>query len=372
MTSRVLSSLPPPNRPEGRIAGRYELIEVAGRGGMAVVWRANQHGPGSFLRTVAVKQMHEHLRDLPVYREMFCEEARVGSLLSDPNIAQVYDFVEDEHGEFFLVMEYVSGVDLATLIKYVCHDLEQTTRWELVVAIGIGVLRGLVAAHEREVDGKPEPVVHRDLSPHNVLLNEKGRAKLIDFGLSLASDRDMDDTDPGMAKGRLAYLSPEVTRGLRPTPATDQFTMGNVLYEALTGRRTFVGDDDRDTYRRLANAEYVPLGEVRPDAPPELASVVHRALSLDPAQRFSSTREMARQLGEVLKGHRSAEDLYAALARTVHAARLGLNIGERTQDPDVEDLLSEDLSGLVELHVEQEPPKGWGRWIPSFLRPKQG
>lgn len=367
--SNTLSSLPPPIRPERHIGGRYELIEVAGRGGMAVVWRANQYGPGSFFRTVAVKQMHEHLADLPTYREMFCEEARVASLLSDPNITQVYDFVEDD-GELFLVMEYVSGVDLATFIKYISHDLGQTTRWELVVAIGIGVLRGLTAAHEREVDGHPEPVVHRDLSPHNVLLNEKGRAKLIDFGLSLASDRDIDDTDPGMAKGRLAYLAPEVTRGLRPTPLTDQFTMGNVLHEALTGRRTFVGTDDQDTYRRLANAECAPLKQVRPDVPDALAEVVHRALALDPEERFSGTREMARQLGEVLKGYRSAEDLYAALARQVHAARLGLGIGERTQDPNVEDAMSEDLSGMVELHVEEEPPKGWGRWIPSFLRGK--
>ncbi len=372
MTSRELSSLPPPQRPDRWVDGRYELLEIAGRGGMAVVWRAIQHAPGRFERPVAVKQMHPHLARLPAYRDMFCEEARVGSLLADPNVAQVYDFIYDgDLDEYFLVMEYVSGVDLATFIRYTFEERGRKTRWEMVCAIGIGVLRGLVAAHERQVDGQLEPIVHRDLSPHNVLLSEKGRAKLIDFGLSFARDRDIDDTDPGMAKGRLAYLAPEIVRGLRPTPATDQFTMGNVLYECLTGRRTFVGKTDHETYQRLANAETVPLLKLRPDVPEGLARLVHRALSLDPADRFRDTREMAQQLGEVLKDHRTDEDLYAALARTVTQVRAGLGIGERTQDPKVDDDFSEDLSGMIELHVEEDAPEGFAKWIPSFLRPKK-
>lgn len=367
MTKVPLSSIPPPPRPAGWVDGKYELLEVAGRGGMAVVWRANHHGPGRFQRTVAVKQMHTHLAQLPLYRDLFCEEARVGSVLQDPNIAQVLDFVSDE-GHYFLVLEYVTGVDLATLIRWVVHESGQQTRWEQVAAIGIGVLRGLAAAHERRTsNGEVEPIVHRDLSPHNVLVNDKGMAKLIDFGLSFARDRDIDDTDPGMAKGKLAYLAPEIVRGGKPTPKTDQFAMGSVLWEALTGKRAFEYQRDIDTYQAVANAEVLPLAKMREDIPEDFCALVHRALSLDPEARFADTREMAQQLGEVLKGHRTGEDLYAAIAATVEATRQGLGIGERTQDPNVEDSIPELQSGLVEL-LDEDVPKGFAKWIPSFLR----
>ncbi len=363
-----MSSIPPPPVPDRWIAGKYELLEVAGKGGMAVVWRAVHHGPGKFQRAVALKQMHLHLAQVEMYRELFCEEARVGAVLQDPNIAQIFDFVEDDN-QYYLVMEYVSGVDLATLIRWV-HKCGQQTRWELMAAIGIGVLRALTAAHERISDeGELDPIVHRDLSPNNVLLNDKGMAKLIDFGLSFARDRDIAATDPGMAKGKLAYLAPEIARGKRPSPATDQFTVGSVLWESLTGKRAFEGETDFDTYRLIANAELPPLKELRPDVPAELSALVHKALSVDPANRFSSTREMARELSNVLKQRRTNEDLYAAIARLVVATRAGLDIGERTQDPNLDDTVDDKHSGLVELLVNgDDPPKGFAKWLPSFLR----
>src|SRR5262249_48313398 len=154
---------------------------------------------------------------------LFEEEARIGSVLQDPNIAQVYDFVE-HNGELYLVMEWVHGVDLATYIHYVCAVAERKTSWELIAAIGIGVLRGLVAAHERTNErGEVDAILHRDICPNNVLIGDRGRAKLIDFGLGYAADRDIEDTDPGMAKGKLSYLAPEVVRGSRPSQLSDQF-----------------------------------------------------------------------------------------------------------------------------------------------------
>jgi eukaryotic-like serine/threonine-protein kinase len=235
--------------------------------------------------------------------------------------------------------------------------------------MGIGVLRGLAAAHERTLDDDAtEPIVHRDVSPHNVLISDKGRAKLIDFGLSFAKDRDIDDTDPGVAKGKLAYLAPEIVRGDRPTPHTDQFAVGSLLWEALVGRRAFDGDNDYDTYTRLANAEIEPLSKLRRDVPKEFRALIHRAMALDPADRFASTAEMAMHLGEVLKTHRTTQDLYDAIGRTVRSAREDLNIGRRTQDPETESPIS-DHSGLVELLVEEgDKPAGFRKWIPSFLR----
>jgi serine/threonine-protein kinase len=322
---------------------------------------------------VALKQMHPHLAKLAVYRDLFEEEARIGSVLVDPNIAQVFDFVEDR-GQYYLVMEWVSGIDLATYIRYVVDRCEDRLRWGAVAAIGIGVLRGLAAAHERtRSDGDVDPIVHRDVSPHNILISDKGRAKLIDFGLSFARDRSIEDTDPGMAKGKLAYLAPEIVRGGRPTPATDQFAVGSLLWEALVGRRAFEGENDLTTYERVANAEVEPLADLRDDIPPDFARLVHRALALDPADRFASTTEMAMHLGDVLKSHQTGHDLYQLLADTVTAARADLAIGERSQDPAVEeeDPISEVLSGLVELLPEDaEPtrPAGLRRWIPKFLQ----
>jgi serine/threonine-protein kinase len=333
---------------------------------MATVWRGRLRGPGRFERAVAVKHMFPHLAERPAFREMFFEEARIGSVLQDTNIPQVYEFlVEDK--DHYLVMEFVESIDLATFIHYVSRVLEQRTRWDLVAAIGIGMLRGLAAAHERvDPDGSPQPIIHRDVSPHNVLISVNGLAKIIDFGLSLAVDRDLEDTDPGMAKGKLAYLSPEVAVGDRPTPSSDQFAAGSVLWEALVGRRLF-GDGDRfDAYKRIAAADAPPLHDERPDIPREFAELVHRALARDPARRFPSTREMAKRLGDVLKVSTAREDLYESLARTVKQARSDLGIGGRTQGPLSESPLEEVDSGVVEL-LDEEQRNGLRRFFPSFL-----
>jgi serine/threonine-protein kinase len=374
MSERAGPEPPPP--PRHRIDRRYELIEVAGRGGMAVVWRALHRGPGRFERTVAVKQMHAHLCDQEFYREMFREEARVGSLLQDPNIAQVFDFVEDR-GQYFMILEWVSGIDLGTYIRYVVEKLGRQTTWEHMVGMAIGVIRGLAAAHGRQKgDGSTEPVVHRDVSPHNILISEAGNVKLIDFGLSFARDRDVDDTDPGISKGKLAYLAPEIVRGGRPTPHSDQFAMGSVLWESLVGRRAFEGETDLGTYRRVANAKTEPLAELRPDIPTDLVAIVNRALCLDPADRFETAQQMAQRLGEVLRDYGVSEDLYAALGETVRSARVDLGMGGRTTDRAEESSIPVLQSGLVTLLLEDDdddaPPTGFRRFIPRFLRNSTG
>ncbi len=325
------------------IGGKYELIEVAGVGGMATVWRAVQRGPGRFRRTVAVKHMHPHLADQGQYRDMFFEEARVGGVLSDPNLAQVQDFIEDR-GQLYLVLEWVDGIDLATYNRYVV-DTRQTTRWELVTAVGIGLLRGLAAAHEHTNErGELATVLHRDVSPHNVLISVKGPARLIDFGLALASDRESAPTPPGTAKGKLAYLSPEVARGEPPTPAADQFAAASVLWESLVGRKCFDGADQAEVFRRLTTAEVEPLAQYRGDVPKQLVRIIARAHEADPADRFPSTRAMAVELGRVLKAAQSRVDLYSLLAGTVVDARAALHMGGRTQAPAVAEAMPEDES----------------------------
>jgi len=349
-------------RPGKLVGGKYELIEQAGRGGMAVVWRATLSGAGGFERTVAVKQMHPHLADTQNYIDMFFEEARIGASLNDPNIPQVYDCIAED-GDYFLVMEWVEGIDLGSYIRY-CFDRGRKPRWELIVGVGIGMLRGLAAAHERTNDaGEVVPIVHRDVSPHNVLLSVKGQVKLIDFGLSLARDRGKDTTDPGVVKGKMAYLSPGVVAGARPTPATDQFAAGTVLWESLVGRRLFDGKNDFEVYKRMREAQVQPLRPLRPDIPKSLVNVVMRALSAREDGRYSSVREMARQLGIVLKGGRARTDLHELMATEVIACRSNLHIGRKTHDPADTTPVADMESGLMAVEGAK---RGLLHWLPFF------
>jgi eukaryotic-like serine/threonine-protein kinase len=197
------------------VGGRYQLVEIAGSGGMADVWRGRVRGHGSFERTVAIKQMHPALASQPSYVKMFAEEARLGADLRSTNIAEVYDFVA-EGGNYYMILEWIEGVDLGTWVRHHAAHSEPT-KWELIAAIGVGILRALAAAHERRDQlGNLVPVVHRDVSPHNVLLTTQGVAKLIDFGLALAPDRTEDTTEPGVVKGKMSYLAPEIVAGGRP------------------------------------------------------------------------------------------------------------------------------------------------------------
>jgi eukaryotic-like serine/threonine-protein kinase len=314
------------------VGGRYELIEVAGRGGMADVWRGRVRGDSGFVRDVAVKQMHQNLAAQAPYVAMFVEEARVGSMLQSPNVAEIHDFVHDR-GNYYMILEWIDGIDLGTWIRW--HvSRNEPTRWELVAAVGVGILRGLAAAHERVgPDGRPLPVVHRDVSPHNVLLTTRGMVKLIEFGLSLAPDRPQETTEQGIVKGKMSYLAPEIVSGTPPIPASDQFACGSVLWEALVGRKLFDGTTDYDTYCRLRDCMVQPLRPLRPDVPQPFVTIIQRALAASVDQRFPSTREMARQIGTTLKKVQLRKDLHTVLARTVEEARSEMGLGPHTGDP---------------------------------------
>jgi len=308
---------------------------------MAVVWRATQHGDVGFSRTVAVKQMHDHLATSQIYVDMFAEEARVLATVASPHIATVYDFVQED-GQYYLVQEWIDGIDLGSYIHH--HGAASSrTRWDLITAIGIGVMRALAAAHERRgPDGEVAPVVHRDVSPHNILITNDGLVKLIDFGLSLARDRSKELTDPGIVKGKMSYLSPEIVGGQRPTPLSDQFAAGSVLWEALVGRKLFDGQNDYEIYKKLRDGQIQPLRPLRRDVPRELAAVIHRALAADETQRFASAREMAGHLTDVLRSHRAPRDLTGLLGESARAAREAVGRepieGEQSSTTPVADL----------------------------------
>jgi serine/threonine-protein kinase len=287
--------------PSGQlIDGKYQLVAVAGEGGMATVYKAVQKGAAGFQRTVAIKHIKPEFRAIKNYVDMFIEEARVGSELAHPNIVQVHDFLAQD-GSYYLVMEWVEGIDLGNFVK-LHREAGEHVAWPLAAAIGIGTLRGLAAAHSRvDADGSPSPVIHRDVSPNNILLGVNGVVKLADFGLARARDRVASMTAPGTVKGKLSYLAPEVSFGKANTVQSDLFGVGNILWETLTGERLFDGKNDVEIFKKIRACKIPPLHERRKDVPPQLISVLDIALSADPNNRYASAPEFAHALSQVVK-----------------------------------------------------------------------
>ncbi len=282
------------------IDGKYQLVKIAGEGGMATVYKAIVRGAAGFQRAVAVKHIKPEFRALKNYIDMFVEEARVGSELAHPNIVQVHDFV-GEAGSYYLIMEWVEGIDLGAFIQ-AYRQRNLMVPWPLVAGIGIGTLRGLGAAHERVgPDGQPAPVIHRDVSPHNVMVGVNGVVKLSDFGLARARDRIASLTAPGTVKGKLSYLAPEVAFGKPNTVQSDLFGVGNLLWESLTGERLFDGKTDVEIFKKIRNCVVPPISDRRDDVPAALLAVIDTALAADPANRYASADEFAHALGQVMK-----------------------------------------------------------------------
>ena len=303
------------------IGDKYEVLEMAGEGGMATVWRGTARGAAGFIRPVAIKRIKPEYRAIQNYVDMFVEEARVGAELNHPNIVQVFDFGRTEDGTYFLVMEWIDGLDLGRMAE-LARRSGAALEWPVVAAIGVGALRGLAAAHERRrPDGTAAPVVHRDVSPSNVLVAASGAVKLSDFGLARARDRMMSFTAPGALKGKLHYLAPEVALGMGAGPLSDQFSLAAVLWEVLAGERLFTGKSEMEVFASIRAGRTRPLGEVCEGLPRRLVAAVHRALSREPADRHPSARQMAVELGECLRdgGYVDQQVMVAARVEGVRA-----------------------------------------------------
>jgi serine/threonine-protein kinase len=305
------------------VDGKYALIERVGAGGMATVWRALTYGARGFRREVALKRIHENFGAFPEVIDMFVEEARVGALLRHPNVVQIHDFGKDASGRYYLVTEWVEGVHLGDYVQSFVMD-GRATPWPLLAAIGVEVLRGLDAAHtRRDQHGRIAPILHRDVSPPNILLDVGGVVKLADFGLARAMDRGR-MTRPDVVKGKLSYLAPELVRGDDPSPQSDIFSLGVVLWEALAAERLFDAPTDAEVIERIAEARAPLLSVKRPTLPVRLTTLVHRALERSPGRRFGSALEMLEALREVLRvipGSTSGPALAQSVSEA--AARIG-------------------------------------------------
>jgi serine/threonine-protein kinase len=249
------------------------------------------------MRLYAVKRLHPHLVTDDSAREMFREEARIGGFLAHPNIVGVIDFGEDVHGPF-LVMDFVEGLSLASLME-ITRTRGEALPGEVALRLGAGMARGLDAVHHAtDSSGEPLGLVHRDLSPRNVLLGYDGSIRITDFGIARATGRAL-RTTTGVVKGTVGYLAPERLRFEECGPQSDLFSLGVVLYELLAGERLYSGGSV-EAARSILSGSAPDIGEVRPETPPAIADLLFRLLARDPGDRPASASEVAHELESVL------------------------------------------------------------------------
>ncbi len=272
--------------------GKYRLLGRLAAGGMAEVYLAQRiDSPESFL---AIKRMLPRLSDDPTFVSMFIDEAKIASGLAHPNICQIVDHGEQAH-QLFMAMEFIHGKDLRVLTRRVQKRGERIPI-RLVLHVLAEIAEALDYAHHKANDaGVVENIVHRDISPQNILLSYDGVAKLIDFGVAKAKDR-VAQTQVGVVKGKFAYMAPEQANGGRVDARTDVFALGVVLYELCTGVLPFKGESDLSTLQRIARGEFVPPQQLNPKVPARLASIIARSLEREPGARFSRASDFAVEL----------------------------------------------------------------------------
>ena len=281
------------------VYGKYQLIERLARGGMAEVFKAKSHGVEGFEKILVIKRILAELGENPQFVEMFINEAKIAVTLSHANIVQVFDLgLADE--TYFIAMEYVAGADLATVLRR-ARKYNKPLSMELAVFIVSETAKGLDYAHRRkDAELRPLNIVHRDVSPQNILLSYEGEVKLTDFGIAKARTTVEQETAAGVLKGKYAYMAPEQARGKEVDARTDIFALGTVLYETLSGVNPFVRKSTYETLQRVRDGAADPIREVAPDVPEELAAIVERAMQPDPSARYANAGVLYEELIQFL------------------------------------------------------------------------
>ncbi len=294
--------------------GKYTLVERLGRGGMAEVWKARISGPGGFQRTLVIKRILPHLVEDDHFKKMFVAEARLSARLNHANIVQVFE-LGDVGGELFLAMEYVRGQDLVNVVR--AQLVRGAPPPGLGAFVAREVCRALAYAHALTDDnGVPLRLIHRDVSPSNVMLSFDGAVKLLDFGIAKAlAEANENRTVTGTLKGKFGYMSPEQVEGKDVDHRSDLFAVGVVLFETLTGKRLFKGASDIQTIAMVRDAKVEPPSQYNPAVPPELDAVCLKALARHPDERWSGCDEMAVALDEVVHQLKWGPERLASLQR---------------------------------------------------------
>ena len=303
--------------------GVYETLHELASGGMATVSIARHAGAAGFERLVVIKRVHPHLLKDRAFSDMFRDEARVCATIRHPNVVPVIDVVEAEH-ELYLVLEYVESLSLAALLRAAEQTGERLPA-AVVSRILSDALAGLHAAHEAvDMRGNPLGLIHRDVSPQNIVVGLDGSSRLIDFGIAKAASR-ITSTESGVLKGKLRYMAPEQVQRKPLDRRADVFAAGEVLYEALTGRRPFPGEETEDIVVGLLIGGAEPPTSLAPELPKGIDGVLEKALARARDERFPTAAALQEALEQVIPPA-PARDVAAVVERLG-----GSRLGERRQ-----------------------------------------
>jgi serine/threonine protein kinase len=279
--------------------GRYALYDRIASGGMATVYFGQLLGSGGFSRIVAVKRLHPHLAEEKEFASMLLDEAYLAGRIHHPNVVSTLDIVSADR-ELFVVMDYVHGETLARLMKAATAEAKPIPP-DIAVAIIVGVLNGLHAAHETTNEqGEPLRIVHRDVSPQNVVVGVDGIPRLLDFGVAKAQFR-LHTTQDGQIKGKLAYMAVEQLTNQGVDRRADIYGAGVILWELLTGKRLFAGENESSTMHIILNGNHARPSTIAPGVPVELDAITMRALARNPAQRYETARQMSVALEQAVR-----------------------------------------------------------------------
>ena len=283
---------------------RYTITERLDHGGMAEVFRGVAESMEGFKKSVAIKRILPNLTKNQKFVSMFLDEARLSLFLQHANIVQVFDISRTPDNAYFLVMEYVDGCNLKALIE---RQKQKGRRIEIAHSIYLMIecCKALQYAHALEHPETNEPlgIVHRDISPPNILLSKNGEVKLVDFGLAKANSQ-IESTDPGVVKGKFSYLSPEAASGLDVDHRADVFAVGIILWELFTGRRLFYGETDYQTVELVRQARVPSIAALNPEVEPELEQVVRKALARNADDRYQNANDLGDALAQYLFSRR--------------------------------------------------------------------
>ncbi len=331
---------------------RYTITGAIARGGMAEVFRGVSSSIHGLKKNVAIKRILPSLANNEKFVAMFLDEARLSLHLQHANIVGVFD-IGKSGNSYFLVMEFVNGCDLKALIqRYVASQ----TRMQIghAIYIAIEACKGLAYAHDLEHPETDEPlhIVHRDISPANILMSRMGEVKLVDFGLAKANSQ-LEETDQGVVKGKFSYLCPEATMGMQVDHRADIFAIGILLWEMFTGQRLFYGNTDLETIGLVRAARIPSIGAINTSVDMELEQIVKKALAQDPEHRYQHAADLGDVLSQYLFGRGikvTARDI-ASQVRQVQ----GTEKAAKKQNSLVNQLIAEEVNALTSVIGDEQP-----------------
>lgn len=286
--------------------GKYTLLRKLAQGGMAELFLALQKSMAGFEKLIVIKRILPSMNQDQAFIEMLLHEARIAATLSHPNIVQIFDVGQCD-GLYYIAMEHVHGEDIRSIVRQMKKKGVSEFPLEHALQIILGMCSGLAYAHDkRDLDGSPLNIVHRDISPQNVVVTFSGDVKIVDFGIAKSDNKGVNETKSGKLKGKVPYMSPEQARGEAIDARSDIFATGVMLFELTTGKRLFKGQSEFETLKLICEREYPLPSQVRPGYPPELEKIVMKALSKERGDRYQTGREMQQDIENFVRNERIA------------------------------------------------------------------